>query len=961
LLEILGKGKKGHSMEIFALDDEVHRLKAELLSLSGPEQLAALVTLAWHVRQRDTRWALELADRASTMLGDVGLPDTECRRHQARLHLVRGEAQWLFAQLPSAEEHALQALNEFTALQDLIGCADSHWLAASIAVDHGQLDRGDIELEASMRDAATAGDQMRADVAEAALARWTSFRNLRKAEERWGERYRSVAHGQHPGLSAWINDALGIFALAASDFGRGASHLMQQFEDAQATGQLRMAIIAATNIAEGFDRLNDHNAALEWIKRGLDLARPTGWPRSIGACLMHMAESLRYVGRFDVARELLLEALETLAPLAGSRPYAIALQYMGDLALDREDYAGALEAFKQLGQRAQALQQVDFQIDSQRGQAHALSFLGDAGAALEAADRALALAQKQRDASREIEILKVLAIIRSRHHDPQPPPSGAASWALHYLQQALQVAQTIAGYTVPCDLYDALSREYADLGDFKHAYAVSLQANASREKTHGQDATNRAIAMQVMHQTARAKAEGEYHRELAAAEARRAEVLHQTSATLELLSVIGREITAHLDAAAVFEVINRHVHGLLNVNAFAIYLSAPDGDGLDLAFGIEDGRPLPIHHVDIDDPDADSARCVRERCEILSDWNAIEDARNYVPDTLTTLSALFAPLVVGERVLGVMTVQSSLSQAYGERERLIFRTLCAYGAIALDNADTYQQLQSTQMQLVSREKLAALGSMVAGVAHELNTPIGNSLMMASTLHAKTDEMITSIEQQVIRKSELVRYLAQANEATELIMRGLNNAADLVHSFKQVAVDRTSAQRRIYDLQQVSHEIVTTVKNHLKRYEHGIDVDIPAGIFMDGYPGPLGQVITNLINNALLHAFDGKRGGHMTLSARTGASGHILIQFADNGVGIRDENLKRIFEPFFTTKMGQGGSGLGLSIIYNIVTSIFGGQISVQSAVGSGTTFTLNLPLVAPHQSTDASQFSDNGQ
>jgi signal transduction histidine kinase len=497
------------------------------------------------------------------------------------------------------------------------------------------------------------------------------------------------------------------------------------------------------------------------------------------------------------------------------------------------------------------------------------------------------------------------------------------------------------------------------LSDFESAYGIALQAAASREKTHGQDATNRAIAMQVMHQTARAKAEGEYHRELAAAQASRAEVLHQTSATLELLSVIGREITAHLDAAAVFQVINQHVHGLLDVNAFAIYLTSPDGVGLDLAFGLEDGQPLPADHVDIDDPDADSARCVRERCEIMCDWTSMEGVRNYVPETMATLSALFAPLVVGERVLGVMTVQSLRSHAYEERERLIFRTLCAYGAIALDNADTYRQLQSTQMQLLSREKLAALGSMVAGVAHELNTPIGNSLMMASTLHAKTDEMVRNMERQAMRKSELVQYLAQANEATELIMRGLNNAADLVQSFKQVAVDRTSAQRRTFDLQQVSHEIVTTVKNHVKRYEHAIDVEIPSGIFMDGYPGPLGQVITNLINNALLHAFDGKRGGSMLLSARPGINGHILIMFSDNGVGIRDENLSRIFEPFFTTKMGQGGSGLGLSIIYNIVTSIFGGQISVQSEVGRGTTFTLDLPLTAPQQSDDLGEFSQD--
>lgn len=947
-------------MEMFALDDEVSRLEAALWLLSGHARIPVLVPLAWHLRQRDTRRALELVDEASALVADAALSDADRLRYGARLQLVCSEAHWLFAQLESAEEEAHKALDGFVALQDFVGCADSHWLLAWIAVDNGRLDLSDLALEAAMGDAVRAGDRLRADIAEAALARWAALRNLRGAEERWGNRYRTMTpDAQHPALLAWINDVLGILTHSSSDFGSAASHLMHLFDNAMATGQLRIAIIAATNTAEGFDRLNDHNAALEWTKRALDLARPTGWPRSIGACLMHMAETLRYVGRLDAAQEMLNEALVTLAPLAGSRTYAIALQYMGDLALDRGDFAAALEAFRQLERRAEALQQADFQIDSQRGQAHALAYLGDAQAAFDAADAALKLAQEQGDASRQIEILKVLAGIRSRYPEVASSLPGASDsdGALHYLQQALQVAQTIAGYTVPGKLYDALSREYANLGDFVHAYAMSQQAIASHEKTHGQEATNRAIAMQVMHQTARAKAEGEYHRELAAAEARRAEILHQTSATLELLSVIGQEITAHLDTATVFQVLNRHVHGLLDVSSFGIYLTAADGSGLDLAFGIEDGRPLPADHVDIDDPTADSARCVRQRCEILSDWSQLEQASNYVPDTLATKSALFAPLTIGERVLGVMTVQSLHRHAYAERERMIFRTLCAYGAIALDNADAYRRLQDTREQLVSREKLAALGSMVAGVAHELNTPIGNSLMMASTMLGKTNELMRSLEQQTIRRGELANYLSQAQEASELILRGLTNAADLVQSFKQVAVDRTTAQRRTFDLQQVCHEIVATVKNHLKRSGHVIDLDVPAGIVMDGYPGPLGQVITNFINNSLLHAFDERQYGRIVLSARHGLSGRVSIQFGDDGVGIRDENLKRIFDPFFTTKMGQGGSGLGLSISYNIVTSILSGQISVQSAVGTGTTFTLDLPLVAPQHHEGASYFN----
>jgi len=299
-------------------------------------------------------------------------------------------------------------------------------------------------------------------------------------------------------------------------------------------------------------------------------------------------------------------------------------------------------------------------------------------------------------------------------------------------------------------------------------------------------------------------------------------------------------------------------------------------------------------------------------------------------------------------VLGVMSVQSTQAYAYGERERLIFRTLCAYGAIALDNAQAYRQLQEAQSQLVSQEKLAALGALMAGVAHELNTPIGNSLLIASTLEQKTEELEKTMNGPGLRRSELVAFVNDARKASELVMRGLRSAADLVASFKQVAVDRTTEQRRMFNLEQVTHEIVATMMNRIRASGHRIACEVPDGIILDSYPGPFGQVVTNLINNALLHAFDGRVNGHIRLTARPTTDGRVIVVFADDGGGIAPEHLSRIFDPFFTTKLGQGGSGLGLSISYNIVTSLLGGQIGVASNP-LGTTFTLDLPLVAPSQ------------
>jgi signal transduction histidine kinase len=233
---------------------------------------------------------------------------------------------------------------------------------------------------------------------------------------------------------------------------------------------------------------------------------------------------------------------------------------------------------------------------------------------------------------------------------------------------------------------------------------------------------------------------------------------------------------------------------------------------------------------------------------------------------------------------------------------------------------------------------------VAGVAHELNTPIGNSLLMASTLQEKTDIMAKKFGEQNLRRSELEGFIGDSQEVSALIMRSLLSAAELVNSFKQVAVDQTSAQRRRFRLDVATHEIVATMMNQVRKSGHTIEVDMPANIEMESYPGSYGQVIINFINNAMLHAFAPGTSGVMRLSARCLQPGRVQIAFHDNGRGIAIEHQARIFDPFFTTKLGQGGSGLGLNISYNIVTSLLEGQVWVESGAHAGTTFFLDLPL-----------------
>lgn len=264
-------------------------------------------------------------------------------------------------------------------------------------------------------------------------------------------------------------------------------------------------------------------------------------------------------------------------------------------------------------------------------------------------------------------------------------------------------------------------------------------------------------------------------------------------------------------------------------------------------------------------------------------------------------------------------------------------------------AHALETLNKAQEELVRSEKLAALGSLVAGVAHELNTPIGNSLMVASTLVDQTRSLSRNYAENGLKRSILERYIGDMGKAGDILMRNLQRAADMVISFKQVAVDQTSSQRREFSVAEVVSEIMLTLSPTLKKTSSVVMQDIPDDLVMDSFPGPLGQVITNLVNNALLHGFEGKQAGVVFILAKTGNEGWLELTVKDNGVGIPRANLSRIFDPFFTTKLGAGGSGLGLNITHNIVTGVLGGRIHVQSEAGAGAEFTLSLPMVAPHR------------
>lgn len=260
-----------------------------------------------------------------------------------------------------------------------------------------------------------------------------------------------------------------------------------------------------------------------------------------------------------------------------------------------------------------------------------------------------------------------------------------------------------------------------------------------------------------------------------------------------------------------------------------------------------------------------------------------------------------------------------------------------------------KSLLQSQENLARSEAKATLSTLVTNVSHELNSPIGNSLLTAGTLADHTHDFQVSFETGKMKRADLTGFLSSMSDGTRLLLRNLKRAEELLKNFRQVAADQASEQRREFDLAAVIQEIIYTLTPSLKRHPHRIEIEIPEGIVMDSQPGPLGQVVINLINNAYLHAFENRSDGIVIIAAEL-IGDKVKLVISDNGCGVTKEILAQMFEPFFSTKIGAGGTGLGMAIVKNLVSKTLGGSIEAHSTVGIGTSFDILLPLRIPDNS-----------
>ncbi|QJE72691.1 HAMP domain-containing histidine kinase [Aerophototrophica crusticola] len=277
-----------------------------------------------------------------------------------------------------------------------------------------------------------------------------------------------------------------------------------------------------------------------------------------------------------------------------------------------------------------------------------------------------------------------------------------------------------------------------------------------------------------------------------------------------------------------------------------------------------------------------------------------------------------------------------------ERAQFLHDSLAAKAEVE----DALDRLRSMQRTVIQAEKLASLGQLVAGVAHEINTPVGIGVTGASMLAEEAGRVSGLLEAGQLKKSQLVEFVATTRDGAGVVLHNLRRAADLIQSFKTVAVEQTAAERRRFDLPDFIRDVLASLGPVLDRSRIQVSFDGPPQLEVDSYPGAVSQVLTNLCINAQMHAFEEGKGGNLRITLWESA-GQVRLDVADDGRGIPARNLGQVFDPFFTTRRGSGGSGLGLHIVYNQVSGILGGGIEVESTMGQGTRFIIRFPQVAP--------------
>ncbi|WP_186435145.1 two-component regulator propeller domain-containing protein [Rheinheimera sediminis] len=425
------------------------------------------------------------------------------------------------------------------------------------------------------------------------------------------------------------------------------------------------------------------------------------------------------------------------------------------------------------------------------------------------------------------------------------------------------------------------------------------------------------------------------------------QALQRSYQDLTLLQLISREITASLDLKQVLTRCHSHLSHMLDAHVLLIGIYREAEHTLDFAFWMENNQLAPRFELDLTQVHTPAVICFNEQREII-----IRESSEFllqlpeVPQPLygaMTKSVLYFPLTVSGKAVGVFSVQSMEEHAYSDSQIELLRTLASYVAISVANADSFEQLQLTQQQLITQEKMAGLGSLVAGIAHEINTPLGICVTASSHLQAELDVVQHAVAQKMLQQSQFQRFLQHLHEGLKILQVNTGRAADLVQSFKKVSVDQSNVSLREFNLGPYVQDVLLTLKPQLHKAGCALDIQCEDDIVLYTDPGAIAQIITNLVMNALIHGVKDRSNPRIQLSFNMDGRS-LLMRFSDNGKGLDKRALQHLFEPFYTTNRNNGGTGLGAHIVYNLVTVSLKGHIEVQSEPEQGLHYKITFPV-----------------
>lgn len=947
-------------MQIYASAEEIKALKNALPTLSRREKIHALFSLAWYKRQQDAQSALLMIGELEPLLTDyreTSHNQRQVKELHSRLDLIRAEVFALNGDVDKAEVLLAQAKFSFAEAHNVQGVGDAWIVDATLAVSIGDSPREAQACQQALDAYQRGNDQRRIELAESWRIYELSFTNPIAAKSAMADLLQRGQFLDKPEIAAHIAAAEGVMD-GKRDPACAAKHYLRASKLASNCGLNRLAIVSAGNACEAFQGIDDLESATHAIELAMNQAKLSKWPSMLGFCLAHLGRIQRSLNQIEQSKHSLEEALLNFPTKIGGINKAIALRELGETLYAERNITESLNAFRESIHIFRTVQSMDDLPHTLIRYARVLSHDAQIKAALDVLDEAKDLIKKYNYAALATALYQTLAEIYQLHHLPASDNMSEPNAVIHFLEQANRIGTQIEGWHASPNFLMMLSDAWADSGHYAPAlHYAKLALNAEREAGNTRVAYKTA-QIQDTHQTEKAQAEAQYHHLIAVSESNRARALQDTHDTLVKLEKIGQDITANLEISSLFHAIHGHLCSLLDARTFYTYLINPHNkaqdDHLHLVFGIKDEVPVSDHHINLHNKDNYAVLCATEKRELFINTRATPNSN--------IQSLLFAPLMVGDKNLGVMSIQSSGKNAYNDRERLIFTTICAYAAIAVENAQVYQQLQDTQNQLltaidklnIAREKerddrqraeesTRLKSEFLANMSHEIRTPmnavIGMSyLALATELNPKQRE-----------------YLKKIQNASSSLLGIINDILD----FSKIEAGKLNIELTSFSM----HEVITNVTSvtSQKAIEKGIrfQVHLPERFpnqFI-GDPLRIGQVLTNLVNNAIKFTHRGQIDLQCSVSDLShiddthNTSGgrikriHFIVK--DTGIGMTPEQQSRLFQAFTqadgSTTRNYGGTGLGLSISKQLI-ELMNGRIELHSIPGQGSSFEVFLDL-----------------